>query len=152
MRLAWAIAAIFLAAQPAARKVASNDRALVKYAKGLSVSTLDPALAPRRLEDWLKSGPPHVDKVEWHVDCDIKFDFPEPKEGYPLCVKATFWRHKSWGVVMTQVGTEPHGIEGRPKVRYVFVGREGRFYEKIKLSQLPAILAESDEEEKAGRK
>jgi hypothetical protein len=79
---------------------------------------LDPSLPSQRLEDWLRSGPPHVQILHWLVadTCDLKPD--EPSVDYPLCAKITFVRGGEAGVFLIQIGTSKKGIAGRPQLDY----------------------------------
>lgn len=67
------------------------EKDAVAYVKAIDVRTLDSSLPSQRLEDWLKSGPPHTDSLTWMLDetCDNKAD---SDTDYPRCVRLQFGR------------------------------------------------------------
>ena len=91
------------------------EEQVIAYAKSIDVHTLDPSLPSQRLEDWLRTGPPHVEILHWRVadTCDLKPD-ETGVEDYPLCAKITFIRGGEAGEFLIQVGTDRKGIFGRP--------------------------------------
>src|ERR1043165_7352184 len=90
---------------------------LIAYAKSIDVHMLDPSLPSQRLEDWLQSGPPHV-QTNWRVadTCDLKPD--SNTADYPLCARISFSRNGQGGFFLVQVGTNSSGIVGVPKLYY----------------------------------
>lgn len=91
---------------------------VIAYAKSIDVHTLDPSLPSRRLEDWLRSGPPHVQALHWRDadTCNLKPD--EQSVDYPLCAKITFVRGGEAGEFLIRVGTSKKGIAGPPHLDY----------------------------------
>ena len=92
-----------------------TEKQVVAYVRSIDVKTLDLALPSQRLEDWLRSGPPHADVGYWSADtCDLK---PVSVRGdYPLCVKISFSRNGKVGFFLVQIGTSRGGIIGRPRL------------------------------------
>lgn len=98
--------------------VAAYDKAekdAVAYVKAIDVRTLDPSLPSQRLEDWLKSGPPHTDVLSWAPDdtCDLK---PDSDIDYPFCVRIGFRRGGQEGYFLVLIGTLKKGIIGPPRL------------------------------------
>jgi hypothetical protein len=119
-----------------------TEKQLVSYAMGLDVAKLDPALPSERLDEWLRSGPPHVEKATWEMsDCDLK-GTGDPKYVAPLCVKVRFIRGSVGGWVMVRVGTFLNGISGEPHFENLLVATRGKlnFHDSEKLSGLPRLL------------
>jgi len=89
---------------------------VIAYAKSIDVHTLDPSLPSQRLEDWLRSGAPHLQVLHWGVadTCDLKPD--EQTVDYPLCAKARLVRGGEAGEFLIQVGTIKEGISGSPQL------------------------------------
>jgi hypothetical protein len=149
----WLLLAAALAVHKAPHKGVVDDHALVAYAKKLNVAELDPALNPRRLDEWLEA-PAHFDKIEWSKgDCDLKPDSPEPKDGYPLCVRIDLRRGRAWGWVVITVGTVRKGIDGPPRFRYVVatsgaLARRGDIRQTRKLSELFSLFHQVEEADK----
>ena len=124
----------------------SVETDVVRYAKGLSVNKLDPALPLQRLEVWLRSGPPHLDEVSWYAspDCDLR----EPPDPVPYCVRVSFRRGKVSGLLLITVGTRAKPIGGPPHLEYFAIRRDGNPsgewlkapYGETKLSELPRVL------------
>jgi len=111
---------------------------VVKHAKSLDVATLDPTLSSQRLDEWLRSGPAHLDMVTWEMsDCDLKFS---PK----LCVTVRFSRRGSGGKMLIAVGTFRDGITGTPHFEYMMVGGPNVSLSiSERLSDLPRLLDEA---------
>ena len=126
-------------------------KGVVRYAKVLDVAKLEPNLSHQGLDEWLHSGPPKLDAVQWAVsDCDLKPPENQPELDWPLCAKFWFRRHSKtgnaggWGLV--QVGTTNKGISGSPHIRALVVGgtsQVGKFSGSEKLSDLPRLLDEA---------
>ena len=50
-----------------------SPKTVIAYAKAIDVATLDPSLSSIRLDEWLRSGAPHLGEAIWEVgDCDLK--------------------------------------------------------------------------------
>jgi hypothetical protein len=122
-----------------------TEKQVIAYAKSIDVRTLDPSLPSQRLEDWLRSGPPHAHIAYWSMDatCDLKPD--SPSADYPLCARIAFSRDGEGGFFLVQVGTTNKGIVGRPQL----YGGIGVFEVESpvvmtgsaeRLSDLPALL------------
>jgi hypothetical protein len=137
-------AAFLVVTLPAVCQPAYSEKAVLKYARGLDVSKLDPALSSQRLEVWLKSGPPHAHEVTWRLsDCDLKLNGEKPRNQQPLCVRFGFRRGTigGWGIVT--VGTVAKGVEGTPHFENAQVASgppnpKGRT--ATRLSQIPVLL------------
>lgn len=139
--------ALMTAAMPAlCQSPAYSEETAVRYAKNLDVAQLEPKLPSRRLEDWLKSGPPGVDEVQWRMTgCDLKSGRDETKERQPLCVRFGFRRDGvgGWGIVT--IGTVLKGIDGPARFEYAQVASsppnpKGRTTKK--LSEIAGLLDE----------
>jgi hypothetical protein len=128
----------FLIALPVAAQHSYTDKDVVRYAKAIDVRTLDLTLSSQRLDEWLQSGPAHIDKISWWVngDCDLK----EPQKITPLCVKISFARGSKVGLAMIRVGTWRKGISGPPRLEYVMVWGQTLRAGPDKLSDLPWAL------------
>ena len=107
-----------LATSSSFAQVPYTQEQVIAYAKSVDVHTLDPSLPSQRLEDWLRSGPPHVEKFYWWVagTCDLKPD--EASVDYPLCAKIRFIRGGEAGEFLVRVGTTKNGVAGRPQLYY----------------------------------
>jgi len=138
----------------------SAEDATVRYAKTLPVSKLDKHLPWLPLDNWLRSGPPHLDDVRWEVDegCGIQPEDREPRaDKRPLCVKFVFRRSGPGDPVdgsgIIQVGTLGQGIVGPPQFRGFKVGVPFQGYmESGRLADLPSILNEASAIPKAEKK
>ena len=150
MRLHFILLIVLIAQDVSCLGVAS-DQDVVTYTKRLNVADLDPSLHAQRLDDWLSLGPARSEKVEWSKgDCDLKPDTPEPKEGYPLCVRVDLRRHKAWGWAVIAIGTTRAGIQGRPRVEHLVVttkalAQRGQFRRTNRLSESPKLLSDVDD-------
>ena len=132
-----------------ASEQAYTSKGVIRYAKAVDVANLDPSLSHQPLDEWLRSGPPHLDTVHWAVsDCDLKP--PDDYGDWPLCAKFWLRRHSKtgdaggWGLV--QVGTTMKGITGSPHLRILVItgtSHEGKFSDSEKLSDLPRLLDEA---------
>ena len=123
---------------------------MVRYAKALDIAKLDSSLSHQPLDEWLRSGPPHLDSVQWAVsDCDLKPPDDEPNLDWPLCAKGWFGRHSKTGDVggwvLVDVGTTKKGISGPPRLRTMVVGASPTGITSVseKLSNLPRLLEEA---------
>lgn len=107
-----------LAASFSLAQLPYTQEQVIAYSKSIDVHTLDPTLPSQRLEDWLRTGPPHLQILHWRVadTCDLKPD--EPSVDYPLCAKITFVRGGEAGEFLIQVGTSKNGIAGSPHLDY----------------------------------
>ena len=64
---------------------AYTSKGVVRYTKALEVAKLDPSLSHQLLDEWLRSGPPRLDTVQWAVsDCDLKPPEDQPYLDGPL--------------------------------------------------------------------
>jgi hypothetical protein len=125
-----------------------DENKVISYAKGLDVAKLDASLPSQRLDKWLRSGPAHIETVQWYMsrDCDLKPPAgQEPKDDWPLCVRFGFQRNGVGGWAMMKVGTLGKGTSGAPHFEYVVVASGGAQpvgRESKKLSDLPRLLDE----------
>jgi hypothetical protein len=120
-----------------------TDKQVVSYTKALDVAKLDPALSSQRLDEWLRSGPAHIETATWEVGgCDLKY----PPNPAPLCVKIRLMRGNVGGWLIIEVGTFREGIKGVPHLEQIFVGSSKGFAPDSdrldKLSGLPRLLEE----------
>lgn len=105
-------------------KGSNADQEKLDYARTLDVHQLDHALSPMKLEDWLRSGPPGIGKLNWRTSptCDLKDPppMPEDKDDWRTCVKFIFgYRGASKSPAYVQglltVGTVRKGTTGPPR-------------------------------------
>jgi len=139
----WPMIALLLAAASSSAKARFTEQQVVSYAKALDVAKLDPTLSPQRLDEWLRSGPAHLEAVTWEMsDCDLE----APPPPAPLCVKIRVMRGHAWGWIIVQIGSFRDGMSGAARLRRVIVGsREGitpysNTSDSEKLSDLPQLL------------
>ena len=131
------------------------ERDAIQYAKSVDVAKLDATLSSQRLEDWLRLGPPHLDRVNWQLSthCDqkaVRNDVPYSE--LPLCVKIFYERDDIKGWSMITVGTIGKGPVGPPHLQNVWVEPSKTEDEgggdtyisdmSIRLSDLPLLLDE----------
>ncbi|MBZ5641627.1 MAG: hypothetical protein LAO19_02605 [Acidobacteriia bacterium] len=92
-----------------------TEEQMIEYSKSIDVKMLDPSLPSERLEDWLRSGPPHSEFLRWESDdtCDNK---PDPDTDYPRCVHVAFGRGGQSGYFLVHIGTLRKGIIGPPQL------------------------------------
>lgn len=93
------------------------EKDAVAYVKAIDVKTLDLSLPSQGLEDWLQSGPPHIDKMKWMLDetCDLH---PDSSSDYPRCVRIDFSRGGHYSFFLVLIGTLKKGIIGPPRLYY----------------------------------
>ena len=115
---------------------------VVRYVKALDVTKLDSTLPSQRLDEWLRSGPAHIESEQWEMsDCDRKPDFSDPKGVAPLCAKVRFVRGNARGWLIIRVGTFRDGIRGIPTLDYIFIDSDKvSAPDSAKLSDLPGLL------------
>ncbi len=138
---------ILMLTAPCKGEIRAHDAVkLIAYAKAIDVMQLDSSLPSQPLEQWLRRGPAHIDKLQWREsDCGIKPDYPEPPGGYPLCVDFVYQRARvaGWGIVV--IGTTRRGIVGRPRFRSATASAPSstgmKFESVAKLSILPAVIS-----------
>lgn len=125
-----------------AQKQQYTDDDLVRYAKAIDVSKLDPSLPSQPLEQWLLGGPAKIDELYWHVErsCDLKFPEPDGDGEYPLCVKMGFRRGNTTGFGLVRVGTLESGVKGVPTLQYLDVLKPFSVGGYEKLSEFPRYL------------
>jgi hypothetical protein len=135
------------------------DKEVVDYARALPVRKLDRSLPTQRLDDWLRSGPAHLENVAWEMSrgCDIKRGADESsKQDASLCAKFLFKRGSGEdavdGLGLIKVGTVAEGISGPPRFKVVKVGAPvGGYSAWTKLSDLPGLLKKASSLPKADR-
>ena len=131
-----------LIAFPLRSQSSLKEEQAIEYSKSIDVKTLDPSLPSQRLEDWLRSGPPHVTLLRWESDdtCDLK---PFGDDDYPRCVRITFGRGGQSGYFLVQIGTLRKGIIGPPHL-YEDIGVQEPFFIQTgwteRLSGIPDLL------------
>jgi hypothetical protein len=125
-----------------------TEQRIISYAKALDVSKLDPSLSSQRLDQWLQSGPAHLDTVKWEMsDCDLKPDISNPNYVAPLCAKVRFKRGSCGGWAIIRVGTFRDGIGGTPHLEYIFAAVGSNYDrppESRSLSDLPRLLDKAE--------
>ena len=94
-----------------------TEEQAIEYSKSIDVKMLDPSLPSERLEDWLRSGPPHVEFLRWQSDntCDNK-PGTDLDTDYPRCVRVVFERSGQGGFLLVHIGTLRKGIIGPPQL------------------------------------
>jgi hypothetical protein len=135
-----------LAQQRSAVKAPYTEQQVIAYAKALDVHQLDPSLSSQPLDEWLRSGPSHVEHLEWELDetCQIH---PFGNGDYPLCAMARLWRGARYGQLLVLLGTMKKGIIGPPRLYEAVSVWESGFVDTgfaEKLSDLPGILRQPD--------
>lgn len=115
-----------------------TEEQVIEYSKSIDVKTLDPSLPSQRLEDWLRSGSPHAQLLQWQSDdtCDLR---PDSESDYPRCVRITFGRGGQSGYFLVQIGTLRKGIIGPPHLYYGIGVQEGFFIQTGWTEQLSGI-------------
>ena len=97
------------------------DKKILTYAQGLDAAMLDSALTSQRLDNWLRLGPPQLDKIDWQVsyDCELK----DPEEPAPLCVRVGVMRDDAiGGTCLIRIGTRADGPVDVPQLEYCMIG------------------------------
>jgi hypothetical protein len=95
---------------------------VIPYAKAIDVATIDQRLPKKRLDKWLIEVFGPTAKVAWSASqCDLKLDFAEPSEGYPLCAEVQAVLPKKKVTVQVLVGTLRKGIVGKPSLHAAYV-------------------------------
>jgi hypothetical protein len=122
----WMAFVLYSKPLPQAR-VSNADKEKLDYARNLDVHQLDPMLSPMRLEDWLRSGPAGIGKLNWRTSpsCDLKDPPPlsADKDDWATCVKFVFaYRGASKSPAYVEglitVGTARKGITGPPRFEH----------------------------------
>ncbi len=142
MNTRWLMIVLMMVPSTLAANALYTEKQLVVYVKALDVAKLDPTLPSQRLDEWLRSGPAHLETVIWKMsDCDLK---PTGSPNYvaPLCVKARYTRGNVGGWFIITIGTFRNGISGTPHFEYFVVWPKGRLdsQDSEKLSDLPRLL------------
>lgn len=128
-RGSWCIGLVFvLDCKSLPQLTVSNEgQEKLDYARNLNVHQLDPALPPMKLEDWVRSGPVGIGKLNWRISptCDLKDPAPgsADKQECATCVKFIFaYRGASKSPAYVEglitVGTVRKGITGPPRFKY----------------------------------
>jgi len=108
-------------------RVNNADKEKLDYARSLDVHQLDPTLSPLKLEDWLRSGPAGMEKLNWQTSptCELKDPLPvsADEDDWATCVKFVFaYRGASKSPAYVEglitVGTVRKGITGPPRFEY----------------------------------
>src|SRR6266404_6311488 len=97
-------AMLFLVASSLHAQLPLTEEQVIEYSKSIDVKLLDPSLPSERLEDWLRSGPPHAEFLRWQSSetCDNKGDVDTD---YPRCVRIAFGRGGQSGYFLVHIGT-----------------------------------------------
>src|SRR5690348_1168573 len=100
MKFRLALALLLSAGSNALFGQAYTSEGVIRYAQALDVAKLDSNLPHEPLDEWLRSGPPHLDSVQWAVsDCDLMPPMTDQNLDWPLCAKGWFGRHSKTGDV-----------------------------------------------------
>jgi hypothetical protein len=132
-----------------------DEAHVVRYARAIDVATLDPTLPSMPLDKWLTSGPPHLKEALWERgDCDLKPAGPEPKDGWPLCVKVRIRKGEVRGWLSITIGTTRSGIIGPPRFAYATLiskqtGVADHFRTVKRLSELPEEISKLERDNRS---
>jgi hypothetical protein len=145
MRMWITVIFLTLAAPCGSEPPVVDEARVVGFAKTIDVTQLDLSLPSRSLDEWLRVGPPHLETLQWRKDnCELKPDYPEPPEGYPVCARIGFRRGRVGGWILLRVGTTQHGIVEPPRFLRGTVavksGDEVEYDKAETLSELPALI------------
>jgi hypothetical protein len=143
MNTRWLMIVLMVVPSTLTANALFTEKQVVAYAKALDVAKLDATLSSQRFDEWLRSGPAHIETAIWEVGgCDLK-DPPNPA---PLCVKIRLTRGNAGGWLIIKVGTFREGIKGVPHLEQIFIGSSKGFAPDSdrldKLSDLPRLLDE----------
>jgi len=146
MRITLALVVLLLTAPCRSETPKYDEAKVVSYAKAIDVAELDANLQSRALDEWLRLGPARIEKLDWRMsDCDLKPDYHEPRNGYPLCVRLVYRRGKVSGWAIITVGTRRKGIVEPPRFESAVVSTrsdDGVHSESAdKLSDLPRVIS-----------
>jgi hypothetical protein len=127
-----------------------GHKEVIDYAKALDVSTVDSLLPSQGLDEWLRSGSPHVDTVAWGVNfgCEMKSGVKESADvDLPLCARVFYGRGNVSGACLIKIGTVRKGPSGSPDLQRItvqprYVETNGAVRTSHKLSELPGLLNE----------
>ena len=122
-------------------------------AKTIDVAPLDPTLESESF-DKLRLGPANIEKLQccsaavlqWSMsDCDLKPDYVEPPDSYPLCTRVVYQRRRVAGWIIVTIGTTRKGIVGPPRFEYAVVSTPSSAGMKVenaeKLAELPQVIS-----------
>ena len=145
----------------ALRNAAYNEE--VTFAKAVDVHQLDPSLPSERLEEWLKTGSPHGEGIEWHaLQCNIK-EGSYDKDGSYLVTRtpegrlcAMVWFQRGNARATIRVASAGKDGSGQPRVEFIAVrdkddglltpwpadGNRDEPSDSDRLSDLPRLLDE----------
>jgi len=138
----WLILVLMVVPSSLTASALYTKKQVVAYGKALDVAKLDPTLRSQRLDEWMRSGPAHLEKVTWEMsDCDLK---PSGSPNYvaPMCVKVRIFRGNVAGWIIITIGTFRAGIRGEPHLDHIFVvsANGGGAPDSSNLSDLPRLL------------
>jgi hypothetical protein len=137
---------VLLLTLPAPCKTGYSESAVLSYARHLDVAQLDRTLPTQGLEDWLKTGSAHVDKLVWEIsNCDLRGNSEEHSSKRILCVKFAFGRGAVGGWAILTVGTVLKGIDGPAHFEYAQIATappNARGRTTRRLSEIPLLLDE----------
>ena len=141
MNSRWLMIVLILLPSSLTANTRYTEKQVVRYAKSLDVATLDATLSSQRLDEWLRSGPAHLEKVTWEISCDLK-DPQTPNGDPPMCVKVRIFRGNVAGWIIITVGTFRAGMRGDPHLDHIFVvsANGGGAPDSSNLSDLPRLL------------
>ena len=146
MRICFGLAVLILTAPCRSETPAYDEAKVVAYAKTIDIAQLDPTLESESFEKWLRLGSAHMEKLQWSMsDCDLKPDYVEPPDGYPLCTRVAYQRGRVAGWIIVTIGTTRKGIVGPPRFEYAVVSTPASAGMKVedaeKLAELPQVIS-----------
>ena len=131
------------------------QRQMVTNTKRLSAQALDSTQAAVLLEQWLHETLGPKATLEWEVsDCDLKPDYPEPPDGYLMCVAVRASLPPRIGLRLhVLVGTFKRGVFGQPSIeKQSFMGCsslvDGPFASISSLADIPRNIESFSSKEK----
>ena len=131
------------------------QRQMVTNTKRLSAQALDSTQAAVPLEQWLHETLGPKATLEWEVgDCDLKPEYPEPPDGYSMCVAVRASVPPRIGLRLhVLVGTFKRGVFGPPSIeKQSFMGCsslvDGPFASVSRLADIPRNIETFSSKEK----
>lgn len=102
-----------------------RDAKAIPMVKNLKVSRLDKRLPARSFSQWIGQVLGKAQKIEWEINDCGEQDGSGRQKDFPICVQASSTLGRIEVTVMIAVGTHKRGINGRPTVWGIWVGRKG---------------------------
>ena len=124
---------------------ARRDAEVIRYARSLPVSRIEPGMPKQRLDTWLRKILGRNLPLKWEVnDCGEQTGTPVDRgRDFPMCVEATAETLDVFFTVSLMVGTFRRGVSGTPQIRGLAIHIEGEGeFEVKRLSNLKGKLRE----------